>query len=75
MSACVCVGISMSGFMCMCACVSERQACVFVSVFLVVCASVCFIYGGKRSEERLLAQSPSTGDIRSSEPAKATHAC
>lgn len=33
------------------------------------------VYQGKRSEERLHAQSPGTGDIRSSEPTGATHAC
>ena len=55
-----------------------HHVCVLsVSVRLSVIPFISFpiVYQGKRSEERLLARSPGTGDIRSSEPARASHAC
>lgn len=75
----ICRLVRTSGFMFTGACMCKRRAhpqhsaSVRLSVFLFI--SFPIVYQGKRSEERLLAQSLGIGDIRSSEPARATHAC
>lgn len=80
-SVCVCMHAGMMDarvYAPACVYVWLHHVCVLsVSVRLSVFPFISFpiVYQGKRSEEHLLARSPGTGDIRSSEPARASHAC
>lgn len=77
--ACGCLYVGLCARLVLCsrvrACVRDGHihSTVRLSVFLFI--SFPIVYQGKRSEERLLAQSLGIGDIRSSEPSRATHAC